>query len=231
MMYFDKKKQGFVSSLLEDHPIEAVFGTRQLTRKIVASSLKMRGQGENVIVPRQVHGKAIAVIDSKTYPGQAELLVDGLITATPHTALTVTTADCVPLILYDAARKIIGISHQGWRGVLEKLPEKMVLCMRELGTRPGNIVAAIGPSINECCYDVPADRYHRFASAFPYAVKNGYTRRLNLQHITYLQLQKAGVGTHHIDHFPFCTRCDEKRFFSFRRGNKNRQMISVVCLI
>src|SRR5690606_2066666 len=128
----------------------------------------------------------------------------------PNITLSVITADCVPIIFYDSTKKIIGISHQGWKGTLKKMPVQMIHNLKKVGSNPSDMFVAIGPSINECCYEVGADIAHQFASEFGEIVVINRNNRtyVNLLRANYLQLISSGIHKNHIDYFPFCTSCN-----------------------
>ena len=221
MIYFDERKHGFSSSFLTKYSVTGVFGERLLTRDNFSSR-------KITVEPTQVHGDTVAVVDTS----DKSLVADGLITTKRGLPLSIITADCVPLILFDPEKKIVGLSHQGWRGLKESLPQKMVNTMTSLGSKKEAIIAVIGPSINECCYEVSSSLYNDFSSAFPdflaSFVKRSGKYWMNLQRLTYLQLADAGISPMLIDHFPFCTNCDKNRFFSYRRGDTNERMLSYI---
>jgi copper oxidase (laccase) domain-containing protein len=97
--------------------------------------------------------------------------------------------------------------------------------MLHLGGDKKDILVAIGPSIGTCCYDIDEERYYSFLEEFDgysnkiFKIKRG-KRYLNLAMLNYLQLLESGISEDNIDFFPFCTCCDTKRFFSFRRNDK-----------
>lgn len=183
---------------------------------------------KTIVIPEQIHSVNIAVFDpSKEQTHPIEILedTDAILTSSAHVALIVRTADCVPVIFIDKEKNILGISHQGWRGTLKKLVSLVIKKMKDLGSKPEDIRVSIGPSINECCYRIDEDRRYEFLSEF-----NGYSNKvllarrgqtyLNLPLLNYLLLVEEGVRKEAIDYFPFCTSCDEERFFSYRRDHK-----------
>ena len=138
--------------------------------------------------------------------------------------LTVLTADCVPIVLFDPTLPSIAIVHAGWNGTLGNIACEIVKAMLRKGSNPGMIRVAIGPSIGPCCYSVKSDRARLFAEAFPKksAVveeeKNTYS--LNLQNATLYQLVTVGILRQNIDVASLCTVCTPDEFFSFRRHNE-----------
>jgi hypothetical protein len=95
---------------------------------------------------------------------------DALLTRAPGLLLAVQTADCIPILLADARHRAVAAVHAGWRGTLKRIVAKTLGRMRMLyGTRPGDVMAVLGPAIGPCCYEVGPEVVHAFASQFPAA--------------------------------------------------------------
>ena len=213
MIQYDSKNSVFLSSLISKSFIEHGFGTKHFT----LPSLIPR------INPKQTHSDNIAVIDKFNEKSTTIENCDGLITKKRNVVLTVITADCVPIVFVDEKAGIIGISHQGWKGTLDKLPGKMVDKMLSIGATSQNIYCLFGPAINDCCYDIYGDRLQKFEDMFKsesiFRKANG-KNFLNLYKANYLTLTQKGIKESQIDCFPFCTSCDSKRFYSYHRDKK-----------
>lgn len=185
----------------------------------------------SIVRLRQTHSTNIHILES--YQAAIED-TDGVITDLKNVALTAVTADCVPIVFADMKRGLSGISHQGWKGSLNRLAQKMVMQFHALGTESKDLKIAIGPAINECCYHITAERASRFMLEFPHFTdkilkKTAGHYYLNLLQLNYLQLIECGTYTANIDFFPFCTQCDSDRFFSFRRdGDTFEEIFSFV---
>lgn len=181
------------------------------------SNLKM------VVRPRQCHKDHIEVVE-QIKPGETMMSIadtDGVITRQKNVALTIITADCVPAVFYDESVGMIGASHQGWRGLMAKLPQKMVAEMVRLGAKPESIHVSIGPAINACCYEVHQDRAVQFRTAFPNSeaiIENGDHYFLNLTRLTYEQLVESGIPKQNIELKISCTSCQTDKYYSFRRA-------------
>ena len=122
-----------------------------------------------LVTAKQVHS---AVIHHITEIPKEPLVGDGLITNLPNVALSVRTADCIPVLLADKKRKAVGAFHAGWRGTLARIVEKGVGEMQaKFGSKPKDIVAAIGPGIHRCCYEVDESFRDTFTAQFEYADK------------------------------------------------------------
>ena len=127
---------------------------------------------------RQIHSSVIHRVEdahicqSRADVGHPQRLPagDGLITNVPGIVLSVRVADCLPVLIADPVRRAVGAFHAGWRGTLGRMVEKGVGEFRQqFGSDPAELVAAIGPSIHRCCYEVSEDLRDQFASQFSYA--------------------------------------------------------------
>ncbi len=188
---------------------------------------------KSIIIPHQTHSTDIEIVgkDDLRYPFRITERCDGLITTLKRVVLTIITADCVPIIYSDDKNGVIGISHQGWKGTLGMFPEKMVNQMVKYGARTNDIHCVIGPSINDCCYEVFGERLEKFTETFGEEVTHQSDNKtyLNLIKANYLTLLKAGIKKENIDFFPFCTSCDATKFYSnYRDRGIKGEMISFV---
>jgi purine-nucleoside/S-methyl-5'-thioadenosine phosphorylase / adenosine deaminase len=196
-----------------------------------------------LVTLRQIHSDLIHCVERM--PGQP-LTGDGMVTDTPRLILAVQTADCLPVILADRKRRAVGVFHAGWRGTVKRIVEKGVGEMRKLfKSDPHNLVAAIGPGVRGCCYEVGEEVRTRFEGQFSYAdslfrevkesdpVREKYpllflTARapghgelpaklfLDLAEANRRQLLDAGVLAKNIDAEAPCTACHTELLFSFR---------------
>jgi YfiH family protein len=128
------------------------------------SSRKMRP-----VLLRQIHSDLIYVVGRDDVPqGATAPQGDALITRQPGVLLAVQMADCIPILLADTKRRAIAAIHSGWRGTAQRIAEKTLGRMQmEFGTRPEDIVAAIGSGIGACCYEVGHEVIKEFAAKFP----------------------------------------------------------------
>ena len=192
---------------------------------------------------RQIHSDLIHRVD---HTPQQPLTGDGLVTDTPGLLVAVQTADCLPIILVDRKRPVVGVFHAGWRGTVKRIVEKGVGEMRKhFASDPRNLVAAIGPCVQACCYEVGEEVRTRFEAQFAYArslfrevkesdpVREKYpllflTARapghsevpvklfLDLVEANRRQLLDAGVLARNIEATAPCTACHTELLFSFR---------------
>lgn len=231
MITYDPNLQIFTSSLIFDNKHFSGFGTRQLgdgKRHLenIFNFFNNNVKYSQIVIPEQIHSVNIEEYKIKSKEKLIKIEdVDGVITKESGVVLTVVTADCCPIVYADKKKGIIGISHQGWRGSVKRMVQKMIDKMIEAGSNISDIKAAIGPSINDCCYNIDDDRYYQFLEEFDGYSKEIFFNRgghwhLNLMKLNYLLLRDKGIKKENIDFFPFCTKCDKERFFSLRRDKK-----------
>ncbi len=122
-----------------------------------------------VVALRQIHSDIVHRVDSADGFATVEPLQgDALITRDPGVLLVVQTADCVPILLADTKNHAVAAIHSGWRGTVRRIAEKTLGRMQmEFGTRPEDVVAALGPGIGRCCYEVGTDVAKEFHAQFP----------------------------------------------------------------
>jgi YfiH family protein len=208
---------------------------------------------------RQVHSDVACVIarwrlsgadlPSASSGADSPLAVgDAAITRRRGVLLSVQTADCVPILLADTKNRVVAAVHAGWRGTLARIVVKTLGRMQqEFGTRRENVVAALGPAIGQCCYQVGPEVAQAYAGNFPAAADwfdGPFVRlatgedqnwlpwltmmppghlpepervNLDLRAANRWQLLEAGVSAKHIAASTLCTRCRADLFFSYRR--------------
>ncbi len=175
----------------------------------------------NLVCPSQVHGDRVLVVTGKHRgagaAGRRTAIqdTDALVTATKGVALSVLTADCLPVFMLDTEKKAIAMVHAGWRGLHLRIVSGALAAMTEaFGSRPQDILAAFGPAIGPCCYRVGDE----FVSRFPSAVvrrKEGVFMDLALCAAT--ELEACGVSPARILESRICTSCRNEEFYSYRR--------------
>lgn len=156
---------------------------------------------------------------------------DALMTNERGLALTAFFADCVPVFYLDPVNKAVALAHAGWKGTVAGIAAKTVAAMQaEFGTDPDDLLAAIGPSIGPCHYQVDTPVIESFKEAFPRdwdALITGLTGdghgQLNLWEANARQLRAAGVRSGNITTAGLCTYCRQDIFFSHRGGAAGRQ--------
>ncbi len=178
---------------------------------------------------KQIHGRRIDVITQKDFEKSNTLrLADGLATDKANLPLSVRTADCLAVFIFDPKKKVICLVHAGWKGSKAKIAVSAVkLMQKKWKTNPKDLKVAFSPSIRSCCYKVGEVFIRYFPKETIYTSDGFY---LDLPLVNKNQLMSLGVKPENIFDCHVCTCCD-KRFFSYRRqGEKSGRMISVMML-
>lgn len=201
-------------------------------------------QPREVFLPHQVHGDGILIIEKEHLAldrqQKAALLEgwDALVTYEEDILIGVSTADCIPLILYDPVRRVTAAVHAGWKGTLKDITGKAVRLMKDaFGCQSGDILAVIGPGISLEAFEVGEEVFRAFH-------ESGYdmdgVSRLNpvsgkhhidLPQINFLQLRREGIPSGHIQKSGLCTHTFHEDFFSARRlGTDSGRMLTAVMM-
>jgi polyphenol oxidase len=210
---------------------------------------EMTGEGGLALVTvAQIHSAIVQAVGKddgaaegllQTAEGKAVLRGDGLMTDVPGVLLGIQTADCVPVMVVDTKKRAVGVFHAGWRGTVAGIVETGVAQMGErYGSRGEDLVAAVGPSIGQCCYSVGQEVREAFEARYGYAgelfSRGLEAERLDLWEANRRQLVEAGVSAEKIAVVGECTACavvagGRKRYFSHRgeRGFTGRMMSAV----
>jgi hypothetical protein len=184
---------------------------------------------ERLVSLKQIHSDII--ITAK--PNATGRLGDGdaLISNQPGLMLGVRTADCEPILLVDTKQRAIAAVHAGWRGTADEiLPKVVQRMMLEFDSDPADILAAIGPAIGECCYEVGAEVARRFCKFFPERSDLETKTRIGLTETNRRQLTTAGLIDTNIFTGAPCTFCSHN-FHSFRRDTSDGRMYSAIQIL
>jgi len=202
-------------------------------------------EASQVVRVKQVHGASVLVVDEVLVnkDGFPRLLLDegyeydAMVTNQRELALVISTADCLPIFILDPVRKAIGAIHAGWRSTVKRITQRALEKMAEgYGTEAGDCIAAIGPGIGPCCYEVDSSVIRPLSKAFPYwqeLVKEKENARWNLDlaKANLRLLLEAGVKESNIFSTGLCTSCRADLFFSHRREKgRTGRMMNVILL-
>ena len=245
------------SSLLDDYNVDAFFTTRDLALKAgeredlieeVEQNKKLVCDGLNIpyanlFIPEQTHSDNVGIAKSKMQNAKCFKNTDALITVDTEIAIALNFADCVPLIFYDPVKNIAACAHAGWRGTEAKIGVKTVQKMVEcFDSAPQNIIALIGPSIGQCCFDVKDDVNKRLLKSInvvgqfevpPTSNPPPQGGRESNKSPTYFpnqccdknhidlkilnKIQLLAIGLEKIDVCEYCTSCQTELFYSYRK--------------
>jgi YfiH family protein len=209
-----------------------------------------------LVTLKQFHSDVIYVFDNA--PTSDPCRGDASIVNVPGLLLAIQTADCVPILLVDPKKRAIAAIHAGWRGTLARIAAKTIGKMQmHFGTKPSDLLAAIGPSIGPCCYEVGTEVATQFLSQFPDApdyfdefrtgdepnpiqwlnmMPPGHQPPpkgvlLDLRKANRSQLQAAGLRPQNIHTIDLCAACHTDLLFSYRKqGPTSGRLMSVIAL-
>ena len=194
---------------------------------------------EDIVTSDQTHTANVRVITEEdrgngiTKP-RPYTDVDGMVTNVPGLVLATFYADCVPLYFVDPVKKVIGLSHSGWRGTVARMGKCTLEAMRrEYGTKAADVYCAIGPSICQDCYEVSEDVIKKFRENYDenlwpeifYQKENG-KYQLNLWKANESVFLESGILPEHIAVTNVCTHCNPDILFSHRTTGNERGTLS-----
>jgi polyphenol oxidase len=150
---------------------------------------------------------------------------DALITNEPGICLVAMMADCVPLLLFDPVKNVIGVVHAGWRGIIRKVAKNAIARMKkEFGSKASNILVGIGPSIGPCCYEIGEDVEIAIKETFDKTNQlllkkpKKDKKHLDIWKANIDQLVCSGVPLENIETSNICTSCESDTYYSSRKG-------------
>lgn len=183
-------------------------------RHIFFNSLGL--QPEHIASAYQVHGDAILKVEQPL----REEGYDALITNVPEVFLTVTIADCTPILIADPVQRAVAAIHAGWRGTAAQIVAKTLRQLEiEYGSNPADCYAYIGTCIDECSFEVNADVADHFAAEHKRWDENLQKYFVDLKAANRAQLLAGGIPAGQIEVSPYSTVLDNEHFFSYRKEN------------
>jgi YfiH family protein len=206
----------------------------KIDRNNLSKFCKEVGMNGPIVCMDQVHSGTVAVVKNSD-----ETLIpntDGMITNQKNLPLSVITADCLPILLYDPRQHAVGVAHAGYKGLLRDIIHATIAAMKkEFGTQPSDLLIGIGPGIEEPCYEVGEEVIDMFrAKGFDEASKVWSTQKektyLSIRKIALQLLLQEGIRKENIEVSTLCTKCDDK-LYSYRGGDKTGRFASVISLI
>jgi YfiH family protein len=197
--------------------------TRQDTRSRIAQALELAGR---LMLLKQVHGARVV---EAPWHGTPE--ADASLAEAPGFLLGIETADCLPILLVDPRRRAVAAAHAGWRGTAAAVACRAVEALVARGSRTSDLVAALGPAIGPCCYEVGEELRGAFGAEADLVLRPGPKGRphLDLRTANTRQLLRAGLPERSLHQLDECTFCRADRYHSYRRDGRGAgRMISFV---
>lgn len=174
----------------------------------------------------QIHSNKVVVIDEESFGVPS---CDALVTNLKDTPLMVMSADCAPVLLYDPVRSVIAAVHAGRAGAFGNIVKNVLTVMQEhFESNPEDLQVAVGPRICLACYEVSQNEINEACSlGYGFACEGSH---LDIDAILKHQLAECGVQEEHLDFLPYCTKCQNSEFFSYRAQKVTGRNASVIVL-
>lgn len=212
--FFTQKEEGNLGLHVGDNALHVKKNRESLKKKLGVSKL---------VFMDQVHGNEVVIIQS----GDENPTCDALLCNHTDIGLAVMAADCIPIVLYDLDKSVIGVAHAGRVGTALHVGQKTVEKMVEVfGSKVENIHITMGPCIQVCCYEVGKEATEGLEKCL-HVKKDRYF--LDLPSFNKEDFLHLGIKAEHIEVSPICTCCDEA-YFSYRREGKTGRFCGVVTL-
>ncbi len=210
--FFSRKENGSMKLTSDPALMEKIFRNRK--RFFLENNI----DPGKVVSAEIVHKNLIKTVDAKD-GGKVISRADGLITMDKDIYISITSADCLPIFLFEPEKEIIGMVHAGWRSLADNILVNANERIKSMGGQPKNILAGIGPAICEKHYEVGPDVAEKFAK-YPKAIKIVDNKTfLDIKNIAELQLMELGLEEKNIEISPECTFELQDKYFSARRDS------------
>ena len=186
-------------------------------------SKKLNCEKKPIVALNQNHGNKVVCFNNRK-DVKNKIIGDAIVTTMKNVGISVLTADCVPILIYNPKKKIVGCVHAGWKGALNGIIENTIDKFLELNSNTRDLVVAIGPCINHHHYEVGHDFYKKFVDQNKnnqqfFIVLNDKKYLFNIR--SYINAKLIRLGINNIDHIEMDTFSNKENFFSYRRSKKN----------
>lgn len=196
--------------------------TSENDRKQLAVDLGLNSK--HLVIPKQVHSNNVQLC---TTPGELTE-TDAVISKSMDIVLSIQVADCIPLFMLDKNSKMVGLVHAGWRGTAKGIVDKTINEFKNMNERTDDIIALIGPSIKQCCFEIGPEVAEQFSN--DYVIQGTGDRSfLDLQGVVKNKLNTAGINNENIINLNECTCCQPDKYYSYRRDGKHAGRMIAVC--
>jgi YfiH family protein len=214
---------------IKSQSIKAFFTNKILNNDHVhineALAEKINIPGDNIYLPVQRHTDKIYILESGLKP----VVADAVITAEKQILIGILVADCIPVLLYDRDRDVVGAVHAGWRGTAKGILKNTIEIMQaKFKCSSTDIFVAAGPGIRQCCYEVGEDvltAVRELTGEGNYYSRQGYKYFVDLSSANKIQALSMGIPPENIWQSGECTFCNPEKYYSYRfsKGSAGRQ--------
>ncbi|HAV11460.1 MAG TPA: peptidoglycan editing factor PgeF [Candidatus Moranbacteria bacterium] len=164
------------------------------------------------------HGNSITLVEKEDREKFFDA-TDGFVTKEKNIFLTVTVSDCLPVFLFDPKAEVIALAHAGWGGLEKSIIPEAIGKMKKLGASPKDILAAIGPGMEKCHYEIGKELAEKFAHIPGSHEERNGKLFLDTKAIAKYQLLEEGISAGNIETSPDCTFREKEKYFSYRRDS------------
>lgn len=188
---------------------------------------------QHVVSADIVHGENVSIVDPKDL-GKRIPQTDALLTNEKQVYLSISTADCLPIFVFDPEKQVIGLIHAGWRGLEKRVIQETINSLTQnFDCNPQSLLVGIGPGIGPCHFAVQQDVLDVFQEYTNVMQQREGTYFLDLKNIAAQQLIQAGCLKEHIEINPQCTYCERDTYFSHRRDHVTpiQTMLSIIGIL
>jgi hypothetical protein len=205
-----------------------------VARNLAIAAQDLGVEPDRILYLQQVHGTTCHVVAPPFHHDETwKLEGDAVIAHDGTVACGVRVADCAPVLIADRCSGLAAAVHSGWRGTEQDIVGHVVRKLREMGSHPRDLVAAVGPHIERCCFETGHDVAAHLSRVSPVGdilhLGSGGRPHVDLRRILHAQLLEAGLGHEQVDHVRGCTMCEPDRFFSYRRdGQRSGRLLAAI---
>jgi len=219
------------NGVFDDYNISYSTGEKKGKIKANRKQLLKASGAKRLIFMHQVHGDTVLTLKSflESEPGIDGDMVpegDAMITDVPGVLLVIQVADCQPVLLFDAQKKVVASIHSGWKGSIQNIIGRTVEKMMDtFHCAPEDIIAGVGPSLGPCCGEFVHYKKELPETFWKYKLSN---RHFDFWRISYDQLREKRIQKKHICMSQICTKCNPSLFFSYRKEKITGRFASVI---
>ena len=225
--YFFSRNNGFSNGIYKS--LNCGIGSKDRKENVIKNlqfvSKKIGCKEKFLITLTQTHSNKVILLENSSSI-RNKMKGDAIITTIKNIGIGVLTADCVPILLYEPKKKIIGCIHSGWKGAFNGIIKNTIKKIKKINQNTNSLIAVVGPCIGKKSYNVKIDFYNKFIKKnsknkkfFTKIRKNNYKFDLR----SYVNYQITSLGIKNIENIKMDTFSEKKNFYSYRRSCQNSE--------